>query len=156
VIKNNFYTIFLSCLVTALAACTKSNLYDKNISIHEGQWAYGDAKKFKVNIIDTASNYNLFVNVRHTDQYQFNNLWLIITTTYPDSSTRQDKVNVELSQTDGRWTGTCVDGICYNSVLVQTDFTFPQKGDYIFAIEQDMRMNPITEIFDIGLKIEKF
>lgn len=138
-----------------LAACTKSNLYDKNISIREGKWEYGDAKKFEVNIIDTASNYNLFVNVRHTDRYAFNNLWLIISTTYPDSTIRQDKVNVELSEPEGNWTGTCADGICYNSVLIQSNFTFPHKGYYVFSVEQDMRLNPITEILDVGLKIEK-
>lgn len=130
-------------------------MYDKNAALPQGRWQYGDVKNFEVDIIDAASNYNLFVNVRHTDQYNFNNLWLIITTTYPDSTTRQDKVNIELSESDGNWTGTCVDGICYNSILVQSDFTFPQKGNYTFAIEQDMRINPITEILDIGLKIEK-
>lgn len=138
-----------------LAACTKSNLYDKNISIREGKWEYGDAKKFEVNIIDTASNYNLFVNVRHTDRYEFNNLWLVISTTYPDSSIRQDTVNVKLSEPEGKWTGICSDGICYNSVPIQSNFTFPHKGYYVFSFEQNMRINPVTEILDIGMKIER-
>ncbi|MBC8048191.1 MAG: gliding motility lipoprotein GldH [Fimbriimonadaceae bacterium] len=156
--KNNFLadTIIIFACVCAITGCTKTNLYDKNISIEKNTWMYDDAKKFEVTIIDSASIYNLFINVRHTDAYAFNNMWLRITTILPDSSRTEDKVNVQLAQDNGAWTGNCVDGVCYNSVLVMPNFTFTQTGTYTFLIEQDMRINPVTNILDIGIRIERF
>ncbi|MBC8172810.1 MAG: gliding motility lipoprotein GldH [Chitinophagales bacterium] len=147
-----FLILFFACI---FSACTKSNLYDKNISIDAGGWGYGDIKSFPVTIIDSASTYNLFINVRHTDAYPFNNIWLKITTILPDSTKTENKINVVLAQPGGKWTGRCVDGICYNTILMQPGFHFAQTGDYIFQIEQDMRVNPVAHILDIGIRLEK-
>lgn len=157
-IKNKCRAIFflLVSVVSLFSACTKTNLYDKNISIDKNGWFYGDVKKFVVSVNDTNAAYNLFINVRHTDAYPFNNLWLNITTQFPDSSTTQNKVNVNLAAPGGEWTGRCIDGICYNTVLVQTNFIFEHPGDYTFSIEQDMRMNPIVNVLDVGMRLEKF
>lgn len=98
----------------------------------------------------------MFVNVRHTDAFPYNNLWMNLTTTLPDKGQTTDKIDVQLSAPDGTWTGDCIDGICYNSVLVQKNFRFPAKGKYVFTFEQDMRMNPIPGLLDVGMRVEKF
>ena len=40
-------------------------------------------------------------------------------------------------------------------VPVITDFKFPEKGTYQFEIEQNMRDNPLREVSDAGLRVEK-
>ena len=141
--------------VVLLVSCEKNRTFDKNISIEKSGWEYGDAKKFTVNILDTASAYNLFINVRHTDEYPYSNLWIKMTTTHPDSIQENTRLNVPLAEASGKWTGNCVDGICYNSVLMNPGIHFPHSGTYIFSIEQDMRMNPLPYVMDVGLKVEK-
>lgn len=131
-------------------------MFDKNLEIANAEWYYNQPKIFNVTVLDTASTYNMFVNVRHTDAYGFNNLLVKVKTIFPDSTIQHDNVNVVLAENNGRWTGNCIDGVCYNTVLVRTAFTFPEAGTYTFAIEQDMRQNPVTEIMDVGIRIEKF
>ncbi len=119
-------------------------------------WQWGDAKTFTVNISDPVSSYNMYINIRHTDEFLYNNLWLNIKTIFPDSTETASRVNVILSEPDGNWTGNCVDGICNNSVLVLKNFLLPQTGKYTFQLEQDMRINPLLHILHAGIRMEKF
>ncbi len=146
----------LTALNTILiSSCDKNRYYDKNITIERKGWDYGETKKFDITITDTTAAYNIYVNVRHTDDYEFKNIWLNITAIFPDSSTHENKINVELAKPDGEWIGNCVDDICYTTVLIQSNTSFQLPGNYIFEIEQDMRVKTLTNILDIGLKIEK-
>lgn len=147
--------IFIGCIFF-LVACDKSRVFDKNLEISNAEWYYDQPKIFTVTIQDTASTYNMFVNVRHTDAYGFNNLLLKVKTIFPDSTIQHDNVNVILAENNGQWTGSCIDNVCFNSILVRTAFTFPEPGTYTFELEQDMRLNPVMEIMDVGVKMEKF
>ena len=77
-------------------------------------------------------------------------------TVFPDNTIQNDNIEVVLSEKGGEWTGNCIDNVCYNSVLIRSAFTFPEPGNYTFILSQNMRINPITEIMDVGVKIEKF
>jgi len=146
----------LIILCIMLTACEQSRVYDKNHSILGAGWHYDEPFVFEVSIMDTSVTYNMFVTVRHTDEFLFNNLWISLATTLPDGSNTSEKVNVELSAPDGKWLGNCVDGICYNAYLIQKNFTFPLQGNYTFSMEQDMRTDPLTGLLDVGIRIEKF
>lgn len=155
-IKTSYYLLPVIGLFFILSSCEQSRVFDKNVSLPKQGWFYGEPKIFEVEILDTAKSYNLYINIRHTDEYPYNNLWLKLITTMPDGTVRSNNVNVEISAATGEWSGNCVDGICYNVVLIQHNFSLPQKGKYQFTLEQDMRMNPIPYIMDIGIRVEKF
>lgn len=146
----------IACLTLWLFSCDTSRVYDKNLQIAEKGWHYDEPLAFTVSIQDTSESYNLFINVRHTDMYAYNNLLMQLRTIFPDSTQQNDNLNVVLSENSGKWTGSCVDNVCYNSVLIRPAFTFPQSGTYTFILTQDMRVNPVTEIMDVGVRIEKF
>ena len=139
-----------------LSACDSARVYDKNEQIKNGAWMYDQPKSFSITIQDTAEVYNMFINVRHSDMYAYNNLLMRMQTVFPDSTMQSDNINVVLSESSGKWTGSCIDNVCYNSVLIRSAFTFPEPGTYTFILTQDMRIDPITEIMDVGMKIEKF
>lgn len=149
-------SIVTAMCMLLLFACDTSRVYDKNAEIVNDAWYYDQPLAFSIHVIDTSTSYNMFINVRHTDAYAFNNLLLDMETIFPDSTKQHDKINVQLSETGGKWTGDCIDNVCYNSVLIRTAFTFPEPGTFTFILTQDMRINPITEIMDVGMKIEKF
>lgn len=152
--KYALIAILLSSIF--IGGCEQSRVYDRNNTLPKEGWHYGKALTYEVSILDTAIAYNMYINVRHTDAYPYNNLWLKLNTTLPNGTIQENKINVELSSPTGEWTGNCIDGICYSTVLVQPNFQLLQKGNYIFSLEQDMRMNPLPYLMDIGIKIEKF
>jgi gliding motility-associated lipoprotein GldH len=43
-----------------------------------------------------------------------------------------------------------------NRALFRERMRFPQSGRYTFEIEQAMRQNPLPQIMDVGLRIERY
>ena len=37
----------------------------------------------------------------------------------------------------------------------KSNFKFPQTGNYTFMLEQAMRVDPLPQIMDVGIRIEK-
>jgi gliding motility-associated lipoprotein GldH len=73
----------------------------------------------------------------------------------PDSQWLERRVNLPMSEPDGKWFGKCMGDNCYVSISIQKNARFPQKGKYIFTIQQDMRTNPLQNIRYVGLRVEK-
>ncbi len=151
-----FFLFILLSSALIFSGCEQSRVFDKNVSLPKTGWEYDQPQAFDVFINDTTVSYNLYINVRHTDAFKYNNIWVKMTTVFPDSSMIEKDLNVPLAEKTGEWTGICVDGICFNSVLMQSNFSFNKIGKYTFVLEQDMRLNPLPNILDIGIKVEKF
>ena len=140
----------------ALASCDKQVLMEENQSIKDFNWAYEDVKTFTADIADTAITYNISVNIRHSFQFDWRNVWVNIETVFPDGHKFTKRVNLLLSEPDGHWYAKCLGDNCDLQVPIQQNAYFPQPGEYTFRIWQDMRVNPLPRIKSIGLRIEKY
>lgn len=135
--------------------CNSNRVFEGNLSIKGQEWYYEDELKFETPIEDTTQLYNLFINVRHTNDFPYSNLWLKIHTTFPDGTKKSDPLNLPMAEESGRWFGTGVGSVLSNQVMIQKNATLNQTGVYKFGIEQNMRINPLKEVLDIGLLVEK-
>lgn len=147
-------------LLLLAAACKpmKMDAYEKNLEIPGHDWAYGYKPTFDVNILpeDTATLFDIYVNVRHSDAYPYSNLWLLIGTQYPgDSIPKEQRVELPLADINGKWHGNGIDDIFEHRVLIQQKALFNKPGTYHFTFEQNMRQNPLPHVMNIGLRIEK-
>ena len=57
-----------------------------------------------MDINDTINPYNVFIDIRHTGDYPYSDLYLFITATGPDMAPMRDTVDCLLADADGRWT----------------------------------------------------
>ena len=156
--KTNSYVaiLLLVCTITlGLSSCDKARLFEENQQISNNSWDYKDAKTFTTEISDTSQNYNLYVNVRHSFQFEWRNVWVNIKTIFPDGKSFDKRVNLVLSEPDGHWYGDCLGDNCDLQVSIQNNAFFPQKGKYTFIITQDMRVNPLPFVKSVGMRIEK-
>lgn len=146
----------LICLVSLflLAGCDKARIFEQNQNVG-GAWAWEDARQFQVHIPDTAAVYNMFVNLRHDEQYRYSNCWLDVKTVIPAGDTTSSRIELKLAEADGRWLGECTGSLCFNRVMVGSYRTFPEKGTYTFIINQDMRDESLEHVWDVGIRIEK-
>ena len=118
-------------------------------------WDKNNILKFDVDITDTVSPDNIYINVRNASQYQFNNLFLFLTTHVPNGNVAA-RTLVELTLADEKgWLGDGAGDIWDNRILFKKNFRFPHSGKYIFELEQAMRLNPLPLIMDAGIRIEK-
>ena len=77
--RNNFVQyLFLLIILFAFFSCDKNQVYEKNIEIPGLSWNKDSVIRFSVDIQDTLSPHNIFVNVRNTSQYAMQNLFLFI------------------------------------------------------------------------------
>ncbi|WP_160712159.1 gliding motility lipoprotein GldH [Chitinophaga solisilvae] len=162
---KKLFQVTAGILVLA-AACKplKMDAYEKNLEIPGHDWAYDYKPSFEVNIQpeDTASLYDIYVNVRHTDAYPYSNMWLLVGTTYPgDSIPKDQRVELPLADISGKWSGTGTSGIIKHDdiiehrVPIQHNAIFNKPGTYKFTFEQNMRQNPLPHVMNVGLRISK-
>jgi gliding motility-associated lipoprotein GldH len=136
------------------ASCEPNRVYEKNLAL-PSSWSWTDSSFFEVEITDTSSLYDLYVNVRHSDSYDYSNIWFYIETLYPNGRRERSRVQLQMLDSDGRPRGQCSASLCFYRDLIGSQKRFPYPGQYRFVITQDMRDNPLIGIHDIGLRIEK-
>ena len=155
--KINLKKFFLiSLLPLIFASCIKIDLFEKQATIPSQQWFYTDVPKFTFHIDDTTSLYNVYVILRHTDLYKYNNIWLRIGLKTPTDSSNYQNVNVVLATDAKGWEGTGMDDIYeVRKSISAAPFSFKTSGDYTFSIQQIMRENPLKNILNVGLRVEK-
>ena len=149
--------ITLLCCFSLIASCIPSNTYEKNESILHHSWANKDIKTFEFDITDTISKYLMFVSMRHTDKYGFNNIWLNVETIEPNGKTIKQKMEFPLAESSGRWTGKGMNEIYEHKIRLSgnSNMKFEHTGRYKINLEQIMRENPLKEVLSIGIRLER-
>ncbi len=146
--------LIIYCLF--VGSCTQIDIFEKNTVIPKYEWQPGFTAKGDFIISDTSSAYNIYLVLRHTDAYQYNNIWLNIGLQPPGDSMRVNKVNLVLGDDANGWEGTGTNDIWeVRKLLNGAPRRFKQGGKYSFSISQIMRDNPLLHIMSVGLRIEK-
>ncbi len=146
---------FLFLAVFSIISCDSSKIFEENIEIPAEKWNRNYSAEFIVDINDTNSLQNIYINVRNKSEYQFSNLFLFVNSTAPDGSMIRDTIEYILADNKGKWLGSGLGSVWFNQFPFKSQIKFPMTGQYIFNIEQGMRMEELNSIVDIGLRIEK-
>jgi gliding motility-associated lipoprotein GldH len=153
---RQLFIIFM--LNICIASCMPSNQYHKKYFLPNHQWSYADCKTFDFEITDTTSLYNLQFLMQHAEAYAYSNVWIKMTTTYPNGKLDSQRIEVALALPDGHWLGRGGNGLVEHTMNITPNATamrFVEKGVYQIKIEQMMRINPLMNIEYIGLQVEK-
>ena len=148
--------IGLLSLIAMFLSCSNDKVvYDESMIIANSSWNNQDLPYFDVNIEDTLTAYNFYLNLRHLENYKYSNFYMFLHTTFPNGAKTHDTIELVLAYPDGRWTGKGSGSMRSNQILLNNDLHFPLKGEYRFEIEQAMREQVLNGITDIGLRFEK-
>ncbi|MEP6684253.1 MAG: gliding motility lipoprotein GldH [Parafilimonas sp.] len=151
--KRFAYSIFLitACL---FASCNAIDVYEKTAAIPHHEWSNSNHLSFFFTATDTSAYYNIYFVIRHTESYHFNNIWLDFTSTLPGRKPQTQRLNIQLANANG-WLGTSMDDIIEQRVLLFSNPTRLAKGDYTFSIQQVMREDPLQNVLNAGIRVEK-
>jgi gliding motility-associated lipoprotein GldH len=153
VISTSFLLI-LSAL--SLHSCDQNRYFEQNTELDHEKWAATDPKTFSLDISDTASLFNFYLNIRNTNDYPFANIYVFINTTFPDAEVARDTIELQLADIHGKWLGTGSGKYRYNHFILRKGMRFVQTGTYEFSIEQGMRKDTLSGISDIGIRLEYY
>ena len=147
---------FILLIVTILSSCVNKNvIFDESVVISNAAWNNQDFPYFDVNVEDTTSAYNFYLNIRHLENYRYSNFYMFLHTTFPDGNQTHDTIELVLSYPDGRWIGKGSGSMRDNNILLNSNLCFPLKGNYHFEIEQAMRDTQLDGVTDVGIRFEK-
>lgn len=140
------------------SSCDTINLYEKTTPIPGHRWTSNFKPQFKFTITDTTVPYQVFVLLRHTDRYNYNNIWINLYTQAPGDSIQKVQYELPLASKDKGWLGSAMDDIYEHRISItpqNQNLYFRRAGEYTFSIEHIMREDPLQQVLDIGLRLEK-
>ncbi|WP_262247736.1 gliding motility lipoprotein GldH [Parapedobacter soli] len=141
-------------LVVLAASCTDTAVLDKNMAIADNTWYYDNQPELIAHITDNTRPYNIYLNLRHTPDYRYSNIFVLIHRSGPAMADTTARIELPLAEPDGRWLGRSTGSMYAYQQLIDENVRFPDTGQYYFIIEQNMRENPLREITDVGIRIE--
>lgn len=143
----------LLLLLILTVSCDQKVVYDEYVRT-DGGWRWQDAREFKVDINDTLSLHNIYVQVRHSVEYPMSNLYMFVHVKGPTGQHRKDTVNLILAEPSGEWIGRGTGNLRELNLLFRNQTQFRIPGTYVFTLEQAMR-NPELPVTDLGIRIER-
>ncbi len=145
--------IFLSC---------ESNLVFSETRAMDGQWGANEIVEFQLPQLDSLKRYNMFVNIRNTNDYPYSNIFLIVQMEFPHGKTLTDTLEYKMANPDGTWIGHGIGTVKENKLWYKENVQFFEEGIYTVSIGQAMRNNGDVEgvtnlegISDVGLSVEE-
>jgi len=146
---------FFPLLIVFLTSCNRGTVYDNTKSIPDNVWKSDEIIRFDVDVNDTVNLYKFYLNLRHTTNYRYANIFFFVNSIFPDGEEARDTVDCILADPSGKWLGKGISDIRDNQILLRRGLRFKQMGTYTFEFEQAMRDPELEGVMDIGLRIVK-
>lgn len=151
-------------LVLIAMSCDSNRVFDEYKSV-PNQWHKDSVVSFYITPPDTLNSYNLFVNLRNTNDYKYSNLFLVVELDYPNGKTLKDTLEYRMAAPDGTFLGSGFNDAKENKLWYKgydQPFVFNEVGDYQVKIQHAMRENGkvygvlnLEGITDVGFRIER-
>lgn len=143
---------------STLIGCTDGVLVQSAVNAPSEGWPRLWKPEFTFDVTDTLGSYNTFLDLRHTTEYPYSNLYLFVSLTDPDGNISIDTVECPLAAPDGNWYGKGLGFIHEDRfqahVLYKMNNRFPKSGRYNMKLEQAMRRETLEGIINIGISVE--
>lgn len=157
VLQSFFITV---CLLGCIS-CTRTNLFEKTAVIPGHSWKSSFKPSFTFTITDTTAPYTIYLIIRHNDRYSFNNIYVNLYAKGPGQDTAQVvPYDMRLGTDESGWLGSGMDDIYEHRHPVtprspDKAFYFRKPGEYTFTLEQIMRQDPLENVLNAGIRVEK-
>ena len=153
--RKSFLFVVAAAFISLWVACDRSVFYEELKHIDGTKWKASDTLLFRFTVTDTLQPYDLSFSVRNTTTYQFQNLYLFITAWYPDHTWSRDTAECILAAPDGKWYGKGNGKLRDSDFLFRKEVKFRRAGEYTIGVNQAMRIENLSGISDIGIRLTK-
>jgi len=150
-----FRIFILINIIFIFISCDNSIVFEEYKNFKNQKWNTDSAALFNYYVSDTTNQNRIKIKLRHTVDYEFQNLFLFIETDILDT------VELVLANKEGMWYGKGIGDVREFDFDYQQEKLFSKKGDYVFKIEQAMRYGVVEKIqvlnnvIAVGVSIEK-
>ena len=148
-------TLALIGTIVMFISCYSSIVFEEYKSFENQKWNTDSVAFFNYANSDTTSKNTIKIKLRHTVEYEFQNLFLFIETDVMDT------VELMLANKEGIWLGSGIGDVREFEFEYQNAKLFSKKENYSFKIEQAMRygmaekIQVLNNVLAVGISIEK-
>ena len=140
----------------ALTSCKQIDVFEKNTPIPKYRWQNNFKATGELAISDTSSFYNIYIVLRHTDAYKYNNIWLNVNVQSKTQTIINQKLDIALAADATGWEGIAMNDIWeVRKRITAIPFKFTKKDNYQYSLTQLMRDNPLLHVMSVGIRVEK-
>ncbi len=157
-IRRVMHMIASLILILVVAACeNKDSLYySLYYDIPNEKWLKGEICEFKI-LSDSLQGkllngiYDVVIGIRHTEDYQYKDLWVEMTEIDNDTIESTDTIHISLMDTLGRWKGRGYHGLYQYVDTLKRNVKLNNK--YVINIGHVMNVDTLKHISNIGIII---
>jgi gliding motility-associated lipoprotein GldH len=150
-LKNICFILLLATLIS----CNTIDVFEKSKPFHSHEWKGNDKPSFTFEIADTTSLYIISFVFRHTDAYNYNNIWVNITTVPPGDTATTQPLDLKLADNQNGWLGSGMDDIFEHRIKITRAPLRLKRGKYNFTLQHIMREEPLQHVMNAGIRVEK-
>lgn len=161
-ISQRMTKLFALLLVLVVGTACESHMVLGEMRDMPGSWEKRDHVEFRISEIDSVEKYDVFLHLRNTNDYPFNNIHLIASIKFPHGKTVADTLEYRMANADGTWLGTGIGTVKENKLRFKENVRFSEEGTYILTVSQAVRnngevrgVNQLEGITEVGYSIEK-
>lgn len=141
--------LFLALSCVLLVSCSEKDVFFK-LKSTTGSWHKDSIVEFNFETRDTVTVFNMFLHIRNTESYKYNNLFVITSLYYPMGKVEVDTLEYYMAYPDGRLMGEGMGSLKYNKLWYREGYRFTEPGEYKITIRHAMRayntIEPLTEL----------
>lgn len=139
--------------ISALSfSCDYQALYYQYQVIDHSAWGKDKVYYFTFMVTDNSVPYDITLDIRNSNKYPYQNLWLFCNEEPPIGEMQKDTIECMLADEFGKWYGSGI-SLYESSFPIRQDYRFAHPGQYTFSFRQGMRDSLIIGIQEIGLRV---
>ncbi|MEI8109820.1 MAG: gliding motility lipoprotein GldH [Chitinophagia bacterium] len=148
--------LLLLLVIVLTVGCRQLNVFEQLHPFPNHEWASADSCIFRFRITDTAARYHIYAILRHEDAYHFNNIWMEVGTQPPRDTLKKQTVMLTLGDNTKGWLGVGMDDVFDQRIRITRNPIPLVAGEYTFTLKQIMREDPLQNVLQAGIRVEKF
>ncbi len=125
-------------VLLSICSCSNSDYFSVSKTT-PGYWHKDSITEFDFAIEDTAQVYNCYINIHNTEDYEFDNLFLVTAMQFPYGKVVVDTLEYKMAFKDGRLMGEGLGSLKYNKLWYKEKVRFSEPGSYNLKIRHAMR-----------------
>ena len=138
-------------------SCDNHSIFKSYVDLKDSNWYVKNIPSFTFEVKDEKVPYNIYLLIRNSSQYPYNNLYINRYIYGPDGkqiSNRLEEATLFNSKT-GKPFGKGLGDIFDQKLLSTRNYIFPKKGKYTIKLKQYMRQDPLPHLMSVGISVEK-
>ncbi|GAB5400675.1 MAG: gliding motility lipoprotein GldH [Aureisphaera sp.] len=127
-----------------------------------GNWHKDEVLEYQIPQLDSLKKYNVFFHLRNTNEYPFNNIFLIASMEFPHGKTVTDTLEYRMAAPDGTWLGKGIGSVKESKLWYKEEVSFFEEGTYKLTLSHAVRNNGevhgvthLEGITEVGYSIEE-